>query len=112
MADNIFLGKKGEDMAAGFLLAQSYTILRRNFRSGRGEIDIIARFENHIIFVEVKWRSRVDFGFPEEAVSEAKANLIAQTAEAFLEEINWEGAIRFDIIAITGKKIEHFIDAF
>lgn len=113
MTHNIIFGKKGEDLASEFLRNKGYTILQRNFRAERGEIDLIATKENFLVFVEVKRRKNNFFGFPEEAVNAQKEEMILNTAQFFLDRNEWEGEIRFDIIAITGdKEIEHFIDAF
>jgi putative endonuclease len=111
MTDNLSTGRIGEEMAAEYLSDKGYSIVEKNYRAGRGEIDLIARLDNLLVFIEVKRRSREKFGFPEEAVSAAKEDIILRTAERYLEEINWTGEIRFDIIAISGKKIEHFTDA-
>jgi putative endonuclease len=62
--------------------------------------------------VEVKSRKNNDFGFPEESVSNKKADLIHQTADNYLISNNLTQNIRFDIIAITAQTIEHLIDAF
>lgn len=112
MADNLSIGKKGENLAAEFLTKKGYQILRRNYRYRRGEIDLIAKRNNIIIFVEVKYRSGTSFGFPEDFVDNSKEEMVLKTAEFFLEEENWNGDIRFDIIAISGNEIRHFLDAF
>jgi putative endonuclease len=105
-------GREAEMMAAQFLQNLGYTILLQNYRYKRGEIDLIASFDNTIIFVEVKSRKNNDFGFPEESVSNKKADLIHQTADNYLISNNLTQNIRFDIIAITAQTIEHLIDAF
>lgn len=109
-------GKEAEEIAVKFLQNFGCEIIERNYRYKRGEIDIIARYEKIIIFVEVKSRKNNNFGFPEEAVSDKKAELIHQTADNYLIDNNLTNEIRFDIIAITGIEtnieIEHLIDAF
>lgn len=107
-------GNKGEDLAAEFLVRKGWEILRRNFKFGYCEIDIIARKENWILFVEVKTRSSSYYGYPEEFVSSQQANCIFRTADEFVHKINWHGHIRFDIISIipgVPPEITHFEDA-
>ncbi|EAY31138.1 YraN family protein [Microscilla marina] len=110
-------GKYGENLAAAFMQNKGYTLLERNYRYKRGEIDIIAQTGDVLVFVEVKLRSSDNFGLPEESVSENQQNLIIQTAEQYIEEIDWESDIRFDIVAIELKshqspQITYFEDAF
>ncbi len=107
-------GKTGEALAAMYLQKKEFEIVARNYRHKRGEIDIIARKDKLLVFIEVKARSGNRFGFPESFVSEKKAALIVTTAENFIYEHNWQHQIRFDIIAVEGKhnQINHFEDAF
>ncbi len=105
-------GKIAEQQAQNYLQQQGYELLTTNYRQGRGEIDLIMRKPNLVIFVEVKSRKNADFGNPEIAVTPQKQNLIQQTAEAYLLANNLHCPIRFDIIAITGNEIEHFEDVF
>ena len=109
------MGKEGEMIAAAYLESKGYRIVKRNYRSGRGEIDLIAQHEGLLVFVEVKTRRDRSHGFPEEAVSSHKEQIIAQTAEAYIEEINWKEDIRFDILSIelvAPYTMSHFEDAF
>ena len=108
-------GKQGEDWAAAFLEQKGYEILSRNYRYKHSEIDIIARKQEMIVFVEVKSRENADFGNPEEAVSAAKRSQVHQAARYYIAAEKITQEIRFDIIAITGfekPEIEHFEDAF
>ena len=110
-------GHYGEDLAANFLQQNGYEAVIRNYTYKRGQIDMIVRANGVLVFVEVKLRSSDDFGLPEEAVTQNQQNLIIQTAEQYIEENDWEGDIRFDIIAIEIKanlppQITHFEDAF
>ncbi len=63
------LGQEGERMALEFLLGKGYRMLFRNYRQGRGEIDLIMQMDQLLVFVEVKTRSNTDYGEPEEAVN-------------------------------------------
>jgi putative endonuclease len=112
---NIETGKKGEDIAVEYLKGRGYEILRRNFRSGNSEVDIIAKDGNELVFIEVKTRSHHQFGYPEESVDEAKQEAIQSCAEEYISNEGWNGDIRFDIIAITFSEsppIYHMVDAF
>lgn len=116
MAKHIDFGKIGEDAAVVFLKSLSHEILLQNFRHGHGEIDIISKDKEELVFVEVKARSSNHFGYPEEAVSEKKKEKIMEAAQAYIEEIQWQGSFRFDVIALTknGQNFDvyHIKDAF
>ncbi|MGV3503827.1 MAG: YraN family protein [Adhaeribacter sp.] len=116
MARHNETGKKGEETAASYLLAQGYTILARNYRYRKAEIDLIARKDNLLVFVEVKTRSRQDYGYPEEAVSARKIQLFLRTAEEYIYRTRWSSDLRFDIIAIQTDgqhhEVYHIEDAF
>jgi putative endonuclease len=116
MAQHNETGVKGELLAVKYLETKGYSIKEVNWRSGRYEIDIIARLGNTIIFAEVKTRSSNYFGFPEVQVDEKKQRFLARAAQEYIEQNRMETDIRFDIIAITliqdRISIEHFEDAF
>lgn len=95
------IGLWGEDKAVEFLKAKNYTILARNYHSRFGEIDIIAKKQNTIIFVEVKTRKNTAFGFPAEFVNYQKQQKIMKTAQLYINNnFNVEFDYRFDIIEI------------
>ena len=110
------IGSKGEEQAGHYLRANGYEILETNWRSGRAEIDIIARKDNLLVFIEVKTRKNNDFGYPESFVSTAQQERIHFAAEEYLDRLKWNGLTSFDILAITSQKdeqnLEHFEDAF
>lgn len=112
--DNKIKGKYGEESAVQHLKKLGFEILERNYRHRRGEIDIIGLLENKLlVFIEVKLRSKVDFGQPEDFVTSAQERMIINGAEDYVFAINWQKDIRFDIMAVDPKgKIEHFVDAF
>jgi putative endonuclease len=115
MNKNKDLGQEGEQIAIEYLRDRGYNILKRNYRYGRKEIDIIASEGIFLVFVEVKMRRNSRYGMPEEAVDNRKAERIRVVAEQYLSYHEWPGPIRFDIIAILKKhtfEIEHFKDAF
>lgn len=118
MSDKIKTGAKGESLAAEFLIRKGFEIVARNYRYKKAEIDLIIQRENWIIFVEVKTRSSVAFGQPEEFVSEAQARKIYEAAEEYIFSTDWRGHVRFDVVSILMKhdgesapEIEHFEDA-
>lgn len=111
-------GLKGEQLAENFLLAKGYSILERNWRFEKKEIDIIATKDDMLIFIEVKTRTNIKHGFPEDAVGLKKRTFLQYAAEAYIltNEINQQ-LIQFDIISIVFNKndsfeIIHFEDAF
>jgi len=112
--DNKNKGKYGEDAAVKLLKKLDFEILERNYRHKRSEIDIIALKENELlVFIEVKLRSGLDFGEPENFVTNAQKRMIIKAAEEYIYGINWHKDIRFDIITVNPKgEVEHFEDAF
>jgi putative endonuclease len=116
MAQHLKTGEQGEEIARNFLTMQGYEILATNFTYEKSEIDIIAKDDDTIVFVEVKTRSSKRFGLPEEAVTEKKQEKLMEGATYFLEENKISSPIRFDIIAIYLYKgqseIFHIKDAF
>jgi len=94
-------GVEGEALAAAFLIKQGYRILEQNYRSASGEIDIIAREGETLVFVEVKTRSSLRFGPPQGAVDVRKQAKITQVALSYLSEKNSAlSDCRFDVVAI------------
>src|SRR3954464_1383022 len=96
------LGVRGENLACQFLRKNGYTILYRNFK-GRtgGEIDVICRDRDTLVFVEVKTRTREDFGRPVEAVNREKQNSIARGALAWLRLLDDPDILfRFDVVEV------------
>lgn len=110
------LGQAGEDLAATHLKKQHFTILSRNYRYRRAEIDIIAQKHELLVFVEVKARSSDQFGDPETFVTRKQQALVRTAAEHYIITHDWRHAIRFDIIAILKTndymQLTHFEDAF
>lgn len=106
------VGRWGEQAAADYLEKQGYQILARNFRTEHGEVDIIARQENVLVFVEVKARSSNRFGYPEHSVTPRKRQHILSAAEKYILEHPKFQTWRVDVIAVEGEtgeaKIVHF----
>ena len=98
------LGIEGENIACKFLKSKGYKILLKNFRCRQGEIDIIAKDENEIVFVEVKTRGNFNYGSPSEAIDRNKRNRIIKASKYFLYVKKLENRnIRFDVIEIIKK---------
>jgi putative endonuclease len=116
MTSKMQTGSDGEIVAAEYLEEKGYEIVERNYRHRRAEIDIIVKKKNWLVFVEVKTRSNSGYGFPEEFVDKEKEKNIFFAAEEYMYRINWEGNVRYDIVAILGtgfdREIMHFEDAF
>ena len=97
-------GNTGEDIATEYLEKQGYIILERNFYCKQGEIDIIAKDKNEVVFVEVKSRSDVGYGLPSEAVTKQKIKHLCRTAKYFLHKNKmFNEFIRFDVVEILIK---------
>lgn len=116
MASHNELGKLGEELAVDYLKKNGYTILNTNWTFQKAEIDIIASKKNTLAIVEVKTRSSLEFGLPQDFVKPKKIQLLVKAVDAYVIERDLDLEVRFDIIAINkeGKSfaIEHLIDAF
>ncbi len=114
------IGANGEKAAAKFLKKNGYKILKKNFYSAHGEIDIIAQNKEYLVFVEVKSRKNseenfINYGLPCEAVDKNKQKHIIYTARCFLQNYNKDKSMRFDIIEVyldKEMKINHIENAF
>lgn len=120
MANSNTLGTWGENQAAKFLEQKGYEILGRNFHSRYGELDIIAQDGEFLAFVEVRLRSSLTHGLPQETVTQRKQEKLRLTAQQYLQEHETALQPRFDVIAIYAKDgmdtkplpIRHIINAF
>lgn len=106
------LGRRAEEAAAHRLEELGYVILDRNFRTRRGEIDIIARDGPVMVFVEVKGRSGSTFGGAAGAVGGLKRRRIIGAARAYLAARRLDSPVRFDVIIWEKGRWEHFPGAF
>jgi putative endonuclease len=112
------VGSIGETIALRFLLKNGFDVLARNFRIGKGELDLIAYQGEELVFVEIKTRSRADDFAPQLAVTPAKEEQILRLARAFRHRYGLEEMpVRFDVVAVTLReerepKVEHFVKAF
>ena len=116
MADHNELGKLGEELAENYLTKNGYTILETNWTFQKAEIDIIAQKANILAIVEVKTRSSIDFGLPQDFVKPKKIQLLVKAVNEYVVSRDLDVTVRFDIIAINkvGKdfNVDHIEDAF
>jgi putative endonuclease len=105
-------GQKAEDLAAAFLQTKGMAVVERNFRAKVGEIDIIAKDGDEVVFVEVRARASKGFGGAAASVGGAKRRKLIRAAALWLQARGWDGACRFDVVALDGGKLEHLPAAF
>lgn len=115
--NNYLKGKKGEDLSVVYLKKKKYKIRDINYRCPLGEIDIIARQNDTIVFIEVKTRTSIQYGYPREAVNYYKQKKISKVALYYLKKYDlFENNVRFDVIDILVDTIDieitHIINAF
>ena len=117
MSKHSKIGIKGEQIAEDFLLKKGYSIINKNWRAGKKEVDLIAFKDNILAIIEVKTRSGTIFGYPEESVTAKKQQHLRDAAAAFTDQFPQYLNVRFDIISIVIKgdvikEIVHFEEAF
>ncbi len=106
-------GQYGEDRAAQWYLDSGYDILDRNWRNSSGELDLVARLGDTIVFVEVKARASLAFGSPFEAITVAKQRRIRGLAADWMRASEHTAALlRFDAVAVIGTDVEVLLAAF
>lgn len=99
------LGPLGESWAKTYLEGRGYRILAMNFHCVLGEIDLVAEEGGELVFVEVKTRSGISFGYPEEQLSSSKKRRLVKLAQWYLKHCEKrERAARFDIVSILAKE--------
>ncbi len=107
------LGRIGESKAEKFLKKLGYKILERNFKNKIGEIDLIAKDKDYVVFVEVKTRSSSEYGLPSEAVNRVKQKKYKMLAQSYLQMKGLlDSQVRFDVVEIENNEINHILDAF
>ena len=116
MAEHNDLGKLGEELAVEFLEKNGYSILETNWTFQKAEVDIIAKKNGILAVVEVKTRSSIDFGLPQDFVNPKKIQLLVKAINEYVISNDLDVEVRFDIIALLkdgkGFKMEHLEDAF
>ena len=116
MAEHNELGKFGEELAVDFLEKNGYEILETNWFFDKAEVDIIAQKETILAVVEVKTRSSLEFGLPQEFVKPKKIQLLVKAINEYVTQNDLDVEVRFDIIAIHKENnefvLEHIEEAF
>ncbi len=117
MAKHLDTGRRGEELARAFLEERGWTLLERNWRWGRAEIDLIGMDGDVLVFVEVKTRRSEVFGQPEAFVSAKKMDLMAAAAAEYMSRIKHDWEIRFDVVSVVlpagrSPRVRHLPDAF
>lgn len=116
MAEHNELGKLGEEIAADYLQKNGYEILETNWVFQKAEIDIIAQKGDILAVVEVKTRSTLDFGLPQDFVKPKKIQLLVKAVNEYIIQNDLDVEVRFDIIGIHKNKdlfeTEHLENAF
>ncbi len=116
MAEHNDLGKLGEEKAVEYLQKNGYTILQTNWVYLKAEIDIIAQKGDVLAVVEVKTRSSLDFGLPQDFVKPKKIQLLVKAINEYVVQNDIDADVRFDIVSVFKNgntfEIEHLEDAF
>ena len=116
MAEHNELGKLGEKLAVEYLRNDGYKILETNWVFQKAEIDILAQKDDMLAVIEVKTRSSLDFGQPQDFVKPKKIQLLVKAVNEYIITNNLDINVRFDIIAVSrenaGFNVEHLTDAF
>ena len=110
MALHNVLGRQGEDLAVTFLENKGYRILDRNWKLGDLELDIVAQQDDEVVFIEVKTRSSLAWGNPEDAVDELRKRRLTAAANAYIKFKRLDNPFRFDVIAIVLNNGEQTIN--
>lgn len=113
--NNIEKGKLGEEIAAEYIVSKGGKIIERNYKIKIGEVDLIVLINGELVFVEVKSRSNINYGYPSEAVNYKKKQKITNVAKYYILNNCLDNiSIRFDVIEVylKSKKINHIVNAF
>jgi len=105
-------GRAAEEAAAKLLCAKGMTVVERNFRAKVGEIDLVLKDHDEIVFVEVRARASAAFGGAAASVGGAKRRKLIKAAGVWLQARAWTGPCRFDVVALDAGRAEHIPAAF
>jgi putative endonuclease len=116
MSRNRKIGNLGEEIATNYLIGQGYEIVEKNWTTGHKEIDIITRKNDIFVFIEVKTRTSLKQGMPEESISTKKISSVTEAARIYLFDKKYKD-IRFDVVSIflpqnATHELLHIQDAF
>ena len=119
MSGHLVRGRRGEDVAHDFVRSVGMTVLTRNWRGKRGELDLVCKDGDTLVFVEVKTRDRAGMAAPHDALTPEKQRRLVRAAEEYLSRNKaWDQPCRFDLVAVTmggdgqGAQVEHIENAF
>ena len=114
MKQKKLIGQRAERLAESYLEEKGMKLICRNYRCRQGEIDLVLRDGQTLVFVEVKARENADCGYPGEALTYWKQRKICRTAGVFClkERIPVDTCVRFDVVEIMGNRIRHIENAF
>jgi len=113
LTHNQRVGSWGEDIAANYLKNLGYEVLVRNYHTRFGELDIVAKHEEQIVFVEVKTRSNTATGFPEDGMTPKKVQHLLEAANEYLDQLNGSSVDwKIEVVAIVGKPGNYQIELF
>mgnify|MGYP002399751237 CR=1 FL=1 len=99
-------GRNAESRVADYLKKQAWKILSQNWRNRWCEIDIVAKHENRVYFVEVKYRSQNEWGDGFEAITPLKLNRMSRAADAWVQVNSWDGEYQLVVVKVTDDEIE------
>jgi putative endonuclease len=105
------VGNAGEERAAKFLKKLGYRILARNLRMAGGELDLIARDGNELVFVEVRTLGSATARFPEQSIGPKKQHQLARLATTYVQQNKFDGDWRIDVVAIDADGLRHIKNA-
>ncbi|KXJ48399.1 MAG: YraN family protein [Cycloclasticus sp.] len=109
MSQSSDLGQQNEDLALTFLQQKGLTLMQRNYRSRLGEIDLVMKDREHIVFVEVRYRSSTKFGGALYSVDRRKQSKLIKCAQQYMANTAHQEGFRFDVIAISPASGQHEI---
>lgn len=113
VVNKYIIGRQNEMLAVKFLKKKGYKILEKNYVCKVGEIDIIAKHKNIVVFIEVKYRASEYFGLPREAVTPYKQDKIRKVATFYVRNKDiLESKCRFDVVEILNDEITHIENCF
>ncbi len=110
--DRAETGRRAEDAAAAHLESLGMTVLERNFHARAGEIDLVMKDKDEVVFVEVRARATMGWGGAAESVGGKKRRRVVTAAKVWLAARGWDGACRFDVVALEDGELEHYPAAF
>jgi len=111
---NLATGKLGENIAKEYLENKGYKIIEQNYKTKYGEIDLVAKKGNELIFIEVRTKRGEDFGTPEETINKNKLRKLWGNARAYAAWKRWQGPCRIDAVCLvlkydnTAERVSHY----